>query len=262
MMIKDYFVKQGIKEAEIDKFIRTQFPYGDYSKTELQRTPLGVKIIIYTNKPGRIIGRGGKNINEITDMIKEKFGLENPQIDVKAIRNPNLDARIVAKQIASAIERGYNFKKIGNLSVKRVMGAGAAGVEIRIAGRLGGGGGKSMIGKFTEGYLKHCGHPAKEMVDYGFEEAVTKPGKVGIKVRIMKEFADISSERLEFEKPEEEKPEEKTMEKPKKPRKKPGKGEKRRKTGESGKNPVKAGKKTKTAKPAGKSGKSAKKKPG
>ncbi len=202
-MLKDYFIKQGVKEVEIEKFIRTQFPYGDYSKAELQRTPLGIKIIIYTNKPGRIIGRGGKNINEITEMIKEKFGLENPQIDVKAVRNPNLDPRIVAKQIASALEKGYNYKKIGNLSVKRVMEAGAVGVEIVISGRLGGGGGKSMIGKFNEGYLKRCGQPAKDLVDYGFEEAITRPGKVGIKVSIMKEFMDISGGIRETAEPEE-----------------------------------------------------------
>ena len=207
-MLNEYFVKQGIKEAEIEKFIRTRFPYGDYSKTELQRTPLGVKIIIYTNKPGRIIGRAGKNINEITEMIKVKFGFENPQIDVKGIKNPNLDSRIVAKQIASALERGYNFKKIGNLSMKRVMEAGAIGVEIVISGRLGGGGGKSMQGKFIDGYLKRCGHPSKELVDYGFEEAITRPGKIGIKVRIMKEFMDISGERRSTMEPvEEAKPE-------------------------------------------------------
>jgi small subunit ribosomal protein S3 len=193
-MLKDYFIKQGIKETEIEKFIRTQFPFGDYSRTELQRTPLGIKIIIYTNKPGRIIGRGGKNINEITEMIKKRFGLENPQIDVKAVRNANLDAMIVAKQIASAIERGYNYKKIGNLAMRRVMDAGAIGVEIIISGRLTGAGGKSLTGKFIEGYLKHCGQPAKDLVDYGFDEANTKPGKVGIKVKIMKEFMDITGE--------------------------------------------------------------------
>lgn len=232
-MIKDYFIKQGIKEAEIEKFIRTQFPYGDYSKAELQRTPLGIKIIIYTNKPGRIIGRGGKNINEITEMIKKNFGLENPQIDVKAVRNPNLDPRIVAKQIASALERGYNYKKIGNLSMKRVMEAGAIGVEIIISGRLGGGGGKSMTGKFINGYLKHCGQPAKDLVDYGFEEANTKPGKIGIKVRIMRKFMDISGEiretlepEEEIEKPREEKPK-KEVKPAKKPSKKPKKTEKK-----------------------------------
>jgi small subunit ribosomal protein S3 len=192
IMIKDYFIKQGIKEAEIEEFIRKQFPLGDYSRTELQRTPLGIKIIIYTNKPGRIIGKSGKNINEMTEAVKKRFELDNPQLDVKVIRNPNLDPRIVAKQIASALEKGYNFKKIGNLTIKRVMGSGAIGAEIIISGKLGGG--KGITGKFQEGYLKHCGEPVRTLVDYGFEEAQTRPGKIGIKVKIMKRFQDITGQ--------------------------------------------------------------------
>jgi small subunit ribosomal protein S3 len=190
MLMKEHFVNQAIKEVEIEEFIKTEFPQGDYSATELQRTPLGIKIVIYTNKPGRIIGKGGKNINDMTEAIKQRFNLENPQIDVKVIRNPNLDAKIVAKQIASALEKGYNYKKIGNLTLKRIIDAGAVGAQIIISGKLGGG--KGMTGKFVEGYLKHCGQPAKELVDYGFEEAQTKPGKIGVKVRIMKEFQDIT----------------------------------------------------------------------
>ncbi|MBI4175846.1 MAG: 30S ribosomal protein S3, partial [Candidatus Aenigmarchaeota archaeon] len=154
---------------------------------------MGIKIIIYTNKPGRIIGRGGKNINEITESLKKKFNLENPQVDVKSIQNPNLDAKIVAKQIASAIEMGYNYKKIGNLTMKRVMDSGAIGAEIVIAGKMGGN--KGMTAKFLDGYLKHCGNPAKELVDKGFEEANTKPGKVGVQVKIMREFEDITGDR-------------------------------------------------------------------
>ena len=189
-MLKDFFVSQGIKEVEIQKFIRTAFPMGDYSKMELQRTPLGIKVVIYTNKPGRIIGRGGRNINEMTDALKERFSLENPQIDIKSIRNPNLDAKIVAKQIASALEKGYNYKKIGNLTMKRVMDSGALGAQITISGKLGGG--KGVMSKFIEGYLKHSGQPSKDLVDYGFEEANTKPGKIGIQVKIMKDFMDIT----------------------------------------------------------------------
>ncbi len=188
-MLKQYFVKQAIKEIEIEKFIRDSFPMGDYSKIEIQRTPLGIKIVIHTNKPGRIIGRSGRNINEMTDAIKEKFGLENPQLDVKTVRNPDLDAKIVAKQIASSLERGFNYKKIGNITIRRIMDAGAVGAEIVISGKFGTG--KGATAKFIEGYLKHCGQPAKELVDYGFEEANTKPGKIGIRVKIMKNFMNI-----------------------------------------------------------------------
>ena len=189
-MLNEYFIKQGIKESQIEEFIRKEFPLGDYSRTEIQRTPLGIKIIIYTNKPGRIIGKGGKNINDMTEAVKQRFGLDNPQLDVKVIRNPNLDPRIVAKQIASALEKGYNFKKIGNLTMKRIMDSGAIGAQIIISGKLGGG--KGITGKFQEGYLKHCGEPARTLVDYGFEEAQTRPGKIGIKVKIMREFQDIT----------------------------------------------------------------------
>lgn len=199
-MIKGYFVKQGIKEATIEDFIRTKFPVGDYSKTELQRTPLGLKVIIYTNKPGKIIGRGGKTINEMTEALKVEFELENLQLDVKLIENPDLDAKIVAKQIASAIEKGYNFKKIGNLTLKRILGAGAVGAQIVISGCMGGA--KSMTGKFTEGYLKHCGQPAKELVDTGYEVAYTKRATVGVQVKIMKEFQEITGERRKTMKPE------------------------------------------------------------
>jgi small subunit ribosomal protein S3 len=189
-MLKDYFIKQGIKEAQIEEFIRKNFPLGDYSRTELQRTPLGIKIVIHTNKPGRIIGRGGQNINEMTEAIKKHFNLENPQLDVKKIENPNLDASIVAKQIASALEKGFNYKKIGNLTVKRVMDSGAMGVQIVISGKLGGG--KGAVAKFIKGYLKHSGDTREKLVDEGFEEALTKPGKIGVKVMIMKEFRDIT----------------------------------------------------------------------
>ncbi|MBL7160375.1 MAG: 30S ribosomal protein S3 [Candidatus Aenigmarchaeota archaeon] len=196
-MLKQYFVNQGLKEVQIEDFIRKKYPNANYSRMELQRTPLGIKIVIYSSSPGRIIGRGGKTINEITEILKEKFNLENPQVDVKAVQKPDLDARIVAKQIASTLERGFNFKRIGNIMLKRVMAAGAIGAQIMISGRVSGG--KAMRVKFIDGYLKHSGEPAKTMVDYGFEEIYqmgrSKPGKVGIKVKIMREFQLITGEK-------------------------------------------------------------------
>lgn len=207
-MVKKYFVNQGIKEASIENFIRSAFPSGDYSHIELQSTPLGTKIIIYTNKPGKIIGRGGRNIEEITNALREKFNVENPQIDVKEIENPDLDAKIVAKQIKSAIEKGYNYKKIGNLALKRIMDAGALGAQIIISGKLSGS--KAMTAKFIDGHIKHSGYLSQTMVDYGYEEAFTKPGIIGIKVRIMKESLDITGDivRKEEKKIEEEEIEE------------------------------------------------------
>jgi small subunit ribosomal protein S3 len=218
-MLKRYFVNQGLKEVQIEEFIREKFPEGSYSRTELQRTPLGIKVVIYSASPGRIIGRGGKTINEMTQSLKERFNLENPQLDVKSVPKPDLDARIVAKQIALALGRGFNFKRIGNTMLKRVMDAGAIGAEIIISGRISGG--KGMTAKFIDGYLKHSGEQSKTLVDYGYEEIYqlgkSKPGKVGIKVKIMKEFQLITGERkssLKEMKPGKPEPEEKTPEKP------------------------------------------------
>ncbi len=270
-MLKRYFIRQGIKEVQIERFIKGNFPTGDYSDIVLQRTPLGLKIVIYTNKPGRIIGRGGKNINMITDALKVRFKLENPQIDIKAIENPDLDAKIVAKQIASALEKGYNHKKIGNLTMRRVMNAGALGTQIIIAGKLGGS--KGRTAKFTEGYLKHCGDPVKQVMDFGYEEANTRPGKIGIKVKIMREFIDITGQKIsklelmerslpkrEAEMPElkEEKPEKKPAKeaKPGPEKKKPAK--KPEPAGKPAKKP-KAAKKAKAKRPAAKGKSSAKK---
>lgn len=191
-MMNEYFVKQSIKEVELEKFITQSFPQGDYSKIALQRTPLGLKVVIYTNRPGRIIGKGGRNIDVMTQSLKQRFGLENPQIDIKSVENPDLDAKIVAKQIASALERGYNYKKIGNIFLKKIMDAGAIGAEIIIAGKLGGA--MSRMGKFIAGYIKHSGQGVIDYVDTGFYEALPKLGKIGVTVKIMKVYEDITGE--------------------------------------------------------------------
>ena len=194
MLLKKFFVDYALRKTQMERFIRQYFPEESYSKVELERTPLGVKIVIYTDRPGRIIGTGGKKINEMTELLKEKFKLENPQVDVRAIENPDLDAKIVAKRIVSALERGFNYKKIGNVMLKRIMDAGAVGAEIVISGKLGGS--KARTGKFVDGYLKHCGQPAKELVDSAFEEAETKPGKIGVKVKIMKSMPLVMKEKV------------------------------------------------------------------
>lgn len=198
MLLKKFFINYAKRKVRIERFIRNYFPGESYSRIELERTPLGVKILIYTDRPGRIIGAGGGKINEMTDMLKNKFKLDNPQVDVKSIEKPDLDAKIVAKRITSALERGFNYKKIGNVMLKRIMDAGAVGAEIIISGKLGGS--KGRVGKFTSGYLKHCGQPAKELVDYGFEEASTKPGKIGVKVKIMKSVPLIMKDREKVKK--------------------------------------------------------------
>ena len=114
MAIEKLFIKEGIKKSEVEEYLKERFEKAGYSHTEIQRTPLGTRIIVYANKPGLVIGRSGRRIDELTEEVKKKFGFENPLIDVKEVTEPFLDVNIVANRIARALEKGINFKKVAN----------------------------------------------------------------------------------------------------------------------------------------------------
>jgi len=185
MAVEKLFVKEGIKEAEVEEFLAKRFDKAGYSHTEIQRTPLGTRIVVYAHKPGLVIGRSGKRIYEISDEIKAKFGFENPLVDVKEVENPMLDAKIVSKRIASALEGGINFKKVANFYLDKVMEAGATGISIKIAGKLAGSE-RSRFQKFKRGFVAYSGDYADTLVDKGYATASIKPGSIGIQVKIMK----------------------------------------------------------------------------
>jgi small subunit ribosomal protein S3 len=200
MAIERHFVKEGIKEAEIEEFFKEKFDKAGYSHIEIQRTPLGTRIIVYADRPGLVIGKYGARIKEITDEVQKKFQLENPMLDVKEIESPLLDAQVVAGKITKALERGAFYKKIANWYVSEVMKAGAVGIEIRIAGKLGGE--RSRFQKFKEGYIKHAGYYADNVVDKGKAVATTKPGTVGVQVKILRNLPEIMTRIKEVEKVE------------------------------------------------------------
>src|SRR3989344_9236164 len=104
-MIEKNMLKKKIKEFEVMEYIENVMDKPGYGYTEIQRTPLGEKIIIYTSKPGLIVGRKGSSIKELTEILKTKFGLENPQIEVSEIPHPNLNTNSVAKNIIHTFER-------------------------------------------------------------------------------------------------------------------------------------------------------------
>lgn len=185
MAVERLFVKEGIKEAEVEEFLAKKFEKAGYSHTEIQRTPLGTRIVVYAHKPGLVIGRSGKRIYEITDEIKAKFHFENPLVDVKEIDNPMLDAKIVAQRIARALEGGINFKKVANFYLDKVTEAGATGIAIKVAGKLAGSE-RSRFQKFKRGFVAYSGDYAETLVDKGYAQANIKPGMIGIQVKIMK----------------------------------------------------------------------------
>lgn len=184
-MIERKFVAERIKETQIEEFISQSLKNVGHSHTKLTRTPLGEKILIYASRPGLIVGRKGETIKHLTESLKNKFKLENPQIEIAEIEKPDLDAQIVAERIASSIERFgiQKFKAVGHRTMQTVMDAGALGIEIKISGKVPSARAKTW--RFYAGYLKKCGEVSVQGVRRAQSIAKLKPGVIGIKVAIM-----------------------------------------------------------------------------
>lgn len=209
-MIERKFVAQNIKERQIEEYIFKNLKRVGHSHTKVQRTPLGEKIIIFTSRPGLIVGRRGQNIKKLTKDLKGEFGLENPQIEISEIENPNLDAQIVAERIANSLERfGLSkFKGIGHRTMGDVMKEGALGIEIVMSGKIPSA--RARRWRFYQGYLKKCGDISIIGVKKAYARAQLKTGTIGIQVRIMPPEIRLPDEiniTKEVEKIEEEKEE-------------------------------------------------------
>ncbi len=183
-MIERKFINENVKRMLIDEYFQKELVKAGYSHCEIRKTPVGTKITIYAERPGLVIGRRGAKIRELTEILKKEFNVEKPQIDVKPVENPDLDAQVVAERIARLLERGQHFRRVGHTAVRRVMAAGAKGVVVIISGKLTGE--RARTEKFMAGYMKHCGEPAEELVDKGRAIAMTKPGIIGVTVKIMR----------------------------------------------------------------------------
>lgn len=184
-MIERKFIAQRMKEYMIEEYISQNLKGAEHSKTKLQRTPLGEKVIIFSARPGIVVGRKGQNIKQLTKVLKKRFQLENPQVEISEVDRPALDANIMAEKIANYMERfGTNkFKGIGHRVMFEVMGAGAMGIEILISGKVPSSRAKTW--RFYQGYLKKCGDIALTGVRTAYKSANLKTGIVGVKVSIM-----------------------------------------------------------------------------
>tara|TARA_Y100000034_G_scaffold26979_1_gene32110 strand:- start:9725 stop:10525 length:801 start_codon:yes stop_codon:yes gene_type:complete len=185
-MIERKILKENMKEFEIEELVTKKTKGVGHSKTKVQRTPLGDKIVIHASRPGLVVGRKGSNIIKMTKLLKDKFKLDNPQIEISEVENPNLDANIIAERIANSLERfgAARFKGVGHKAMSDVMRAGALGVEIIIGGR-GVPGERAKSWRFYNGYLKKCGNVAVVGVKKAHVTANLKTGTIGVKVRIM-----------------------------------------------------------------------------
>lgn len=178
-------VEQKIKQFQIQEFIKNNLTQVGLSSSKLQMTPLGEKVIVNAARPGLIVGKKGQSIKKLTMQLKKRFNLENPQIEINEVENPNLDAMIVAERISSSLERfgSARFKAIGHKVLEDVMHAGALGIEVVISGKVPSARAKRW--RFYQGYLKKSGDIAITGVRTAYSAAQLKSGTVGIQVRIM-----------------------------------------------------------------------------
>ncbi|MEK6951576.1 MAG: 30S ribosomal protein S3 [Nanoarchaeota archaeon] len=233
-MIERQFVKQKLKEFLIQEYIASKLAKTGYSHTEVKRTPLGEKVIVYTTRPGLVVGKKGETIQKLTSVLKKKFRMENPQIEIGEVESPYLDVSFVCDKIVSTLERfgSKGFKSVGYKTLQMMMDAGAMGAEIVISGKVPSARARSW--RFSAGYLKKSGDTALTKVKRAESAANLKSGVVGVKVSLMlpdtrlpdhiepkvqeQKKVEIKEEKLEEVKAEiknEEKPKEKQKERKK-----------------------------------------------
>lgn len=183
MSVEKKFVKSGLEKAQMSEFFIKHLDRAGYGGMDINRTPIGTQITIYAEKPGIIIGKGGKTIHKLTRDLESIFDIENPQIEVQEVKIPELNAQMMASRLAGAIERGLYFRKAGHNMLRRIMDAGALGCEIDISGKLTGP--RNRTEKFVAGNMLHAGNPAYQLVNIGFAVAIKKLGTIGCRVRIV-----------------------------------------------------------------------------
>ncbi len=168
------------EDYKVRNYIKTRFYAAGISKVEIQRTGARMRVTIHTAKPGIIIGRGGTEVENLKVNLAKMTG-KNVNINIQEIRKPELDAQIVAENMAQQLEKRVSFRRAMKQSVGRTMRIGAIGIKVAISGRLGG----AEIAR-TEWYAegKVPLHTLRADIDYGFAEANTTYGKIGIKVWI------------------------------------------------------------------------------
>jgi len=189
MSVVKHFIEDSIKKAEIDEFLRNEFERAGYGGVSITKTPLGTHLVIYTMRPGLVIGRGGETIRALATVLEEKFQLPSPQISVAEIEIPELNAYVVASRIASALKRGVHYRRAGFWGLNQAMDAGALGAEIIISGKLRTD--RARYEKFRAGYLPKSGEPPRKYMRKAELDVQMKPGTLGVKVRLIPPEAEF-----------------------------------------------------------------------
>ena len=183
MGVERIILRDKLKKATVKEFLEKEFERAGCGLVDIQRTPMGTRVIIKAQRPGLVIGRRGATIRNLTEVLKDKYDIDNPQIEVNELEVPELNAQVMARNVASLLERGFHFRRAAYTTLRRIMDAGARGTQITVSGKLTGE--RSRMAKFIDGYIKHCGEPAALYVDHGIATARLKKGVIGVQVKII-----------------------------------------------------------------------------
>lgn len=184
MVVERKFISDLMIKYRITKYMEKVLSRAGFSRVDIQKTPVITRITPYVTNPGRVIGRGGETINNLTNSMKKDFKLDNPQISVAEVQNPKLEPRLVAKSIANSLERGINPRRLIHSAVKEIMDNGALGAEIIVKGKLAAKGARAKKMKVRIGYLPKSGNVVR-LVDEAKIASYPKYGAIGVTVRIV-----------------------------------------------------------------------------
>jgi|TARA_B110000977_G_scaffold29239_1_gene38018 small subunit ribosomal protein S3 len=187
------YAKLLLSDLEIRKFLKERLSQASVSRIQIDRPARAAFIVIHTARPGIVIGKKGEDVEKLRKEIAFRMGLNvnNVKINIEEIRKPEIDAQLVSESVAQQLERRIMFRRAMKRSVTNAMRLGALGVKINVAGRLNG----AEIARsewYREGRVPL--HTLRADIDYGFAEALTTYGIIGIKTWIFKgEVFDLES---------------------------------------------------------------------
>lgn len=180
---RDSYGKQVLEDIEIRKFLKSELNEADVSKIEIEKAGDNIRVIIFSGRPGVVIGKKGKGIDEIRLKLAGRIKKNNIEISVNEVKVPELDAQLVAQSIADQIEKRVSHKKAMKRATASAIRAGAKGIKICCSGRLHGA--EIARSEWTRvGALPL--HTLRSDIDYGFAESFTTYGVTGVKVWICK----------------------------------------------------------------------------
>ena len=172
-----------VEDNKIREFLKTKLFTSGISRVEIERTAGKIKINIHVAKPGMVIGKGGAGIEELKKQLEKLTNNKSVTVNITEIKVPELDAQLVAENIAAQLEKRISFRRAMKQSMQRTMRVGAKGIKTMCAGRLGG----AEIARsewYREGTIPR--QTLRAEIDYGFAEAHTTYGRIGVKVWIYK----------------------------------------------------------------------------